>query len=67
MLIAKVFGKKAPNSTTIAAEIDRNTKERDDILQKLQDVYVNVATMTDDDHQVADERAAAMRLVGGTT
>ncbi|WP_439925284.1 hypothetical protein [Nitrobacter sp. JJSN] len=59
--IAKVFGKKTPNSTTIAAEIDRSTKERDDTLQKLQDVHTGLALMSDDDHRVADERAGAMR------
>jgi hypothetical protein len=59
--ISKVFGKKTPNSTTIAAEIDRSTKERDDILQKLQDTHAGLALMSDDDHRLADEHAAALR------
>ena len=59
--ISKVFGKQTPTSTTIAAEIDRSTKERDDIQKKIGEVHADLAGMSDDEHRAADERAAAMR------
>lgn len=61
-ILSAIFPKtKKITSETIAAEIDRSTKERNGIQKQLADVHADLALMSDDDHRLADDRAAAMR------
>jgi hypothetical protein len=59
--IAKVFGKKTPNSITIAAEIEKARKEYDEALANRGAALAGLSMMDDATHQKAEVECEAYR------